>query len=127
MRFVKAIGVLLGLPMTLALNNGKAIQPPMGFRTWNQWQGSITQSMMLGIIDALVTPRSNNPTISLAQLGFSDAGLDDGFQQCGSYGPLGCTFHDELGSPVIDPVKFPNLGTMVDYAHSLNLTVSVWV
>jgi hypothetical protein len=67
----------------------------------------------------------NGVPTSLADLGYIDVGLDDCWQLCGSYGPNAYTYHNCTGStcaPVVDTALFPSLGSMVDYAHSLNLT-----
>jgi hypothetical protein len=61
----------------------------MGFRNWNQWQGDIDQQMMESVMDAMVKPRANG--VSFASLGYSDVGLDDYWQKCGSYGPKNYT------------------------------------
>jgi len=59
---------------------------------------------------------------SLADLGYSDAGIDDYWQLCGSYGPNNYTYHLATGEPVVDTTKFPSLKGMCDAAHALNLT-----
>jgi hypothetical protein len=48
---------------------------------------------------------------------------DDCWQECGSHGAEGWTYHNELGRPVIDQEKFPNMRSMTSLGHSLNLTV----
>jgi len=54
---------------------------------------------------------ADKPT-SLADIGYSDAGIDDGWQKCGSYGaksPATPTapyrYHSGLGAPVVDERK----------------------
>ena len=59
---------------------------------------------------------------SLLDLGYSDVGLDDNWQLCGSYGAENYTYHDEDGSPVVNEDLFPDFAQMTAYAHSLNLT-----
>jgi len=59
---------------------------------------------------------------SLIDLGFSDAGIDDCWQKCGSYGPNNYTYHDSTGAPVVDTERFPSLKGMTDYAHALGLS-----
>jgi hypothetical protein len=75
---------------------------------------------------AAITDRSRTvggvPT-SLADLGYNDVGLDDYWQACGHYGPDQCTYHNEEGTPVINPQKFPSMLDMTNYGHGLNLTV----
>lgn len=108
-----------------AADNGRAMKPPMGWRDWNQYQAAINQDTMIATFDALVD-RSRTvdgvPT-SLADLGYSDAGLDDAWQNCGSYGPNNYTYHDASGVPQVDLASFPNFTSMTAYAHALNLTV----
>jgi hypothetical protein len=59
---------------------------------------------------------------SLQDLGYSDVGLDDAWQLCGSYTSEAYTYHDETGAPVIDYTKFPDFKALTDHAHSLGLT-----
>ena len=42
---------------------------------------------------------------------------------CGAHGPEGWTYHDELGRPLIDEKKFPDMKAMTALGHSLDLTV----
>jgi len=42
--------------------------------------------------------------------------------KCGDYGPEKYRYHSALGDPVIDGGKFPDLRSLTDLAHSLNLT-----
>ena len=98
------------------------LSPP---RSWNQLGGATTQQSMLAQM-AAITDRSRTvggvPT-SLADLGYNDVGLDDYWQACGHYGPDQCTYHNEEGTPVINPQKFPSMLDMTNYGHGLNLTV----
>lgn len=67
---------------------------------------------------------------TLLQLGYSDAGLDDCYQACGSYGPDKYTYHDPANNlwPAIDQTKFPggNMSSMTAVAHSLGLTAGFY-
>lgn len=75
-------------------------------------------------MDGMVSRKRNVngvPT-SLLDLGYSDVGLDDAWQLCGSYGSDANTYHDESGKPVVDTSLFPDFNAMTDYAHSLGLT-----
>ena len=78
---------------------------------------------MVAVMDAMVDrSRSVNgvPT-SLADLGYSDVGLDDAWQRLNS-GPGGVGYHDAQGRPIVNTTRFPSLRAMADHAHSLNLT-----
>ena len=59
---------------------------------------------------------------SLADFGYTDVGLDDGWQKCGSYGPKQYTYHSAAGKPMIDTARFPDMRRMTELAHSFNLT-----
>ena len=65
----------------LGASNGLARLPPLGWRSWNLYGGNVNQSLMEGIMDAMVrrNPRymvAGVPT-SLCDLGYCDVGLDD--------------------------------------------------
>jgi hypothetical protein len=65
--------------------------------------------------------------MSLADLGFNDAGLDSGFEDCHAHKVGGKpSFHDPTtGRPVVDAKKFPSgLAKLVKYGHDRNITVS---
>jgi alpha-galactosidase len=109
----------------LASNNGRAMTPPRGWRSWNQFQCRANQSTMLEAIRGLTDESrtcSDGTPCSLASLGFVDVGLDDCWQLCGKYGPENNTYHDEHGAPVIDTSKFPDMAAWVDAAHAKGLT-----
>mmetsp|Transcript_42432 Transcript_42432/g.99839 ORF Transcript_42432/g.99839 Transcript_42432/m.99839 type:complete len:180 (-) Transcript_42432:958-1497(-) len=127
-RTVALLSALSLVVVTHASDNGRARTPPMGWRDWNQFQCNIDQGMMEATFKAL-TDRSRNvggkPT-SLADLGYTDAGLDDCWQLCGSYGSENYTYHDSNGRPQVDTSKFPDLKAMTDAGHALNLTVGFY-
>jgi len=110
--------------LALDATDGAAQRPPMGWRSWNQFQGEISQSVIEAQMSALVDRRRHvdgKPT-SLADLGYTDVGIDDGWQQCGHYGPLAYRYHAADGSPVVDVRKFPDLRELTGRAHALGLT-----
>ena len=118
--------VLISLDFASGSDNGRATRPLMGWRCWNQYQGRISQLIMEDSFRALASqtlfPSVDGVQTSLSDLGYSDAGLDDGWQLCGDHGPNHYTYHTEAGSPVIDTTKFPNMTAMNHLAHNLNLT-----
>jgi alpha-galactosidase len=122
---VAAVAALAQLALVSGLDNGKAITPPMGFRNWNQWQSNINQVIMEQIMNAMVdrSRTVNGVPTSLADLGYSDVGLDDYWQECGA-GTGGYTYHlNTTGAPVINTSRFPSMLNMTSYGHALNLTV----
>ena len=116
---------LLALSGTYSLDNGLAQSPPMGFRTWNQFGLNVNQSLMEKIYEALtdvsrpVIGRENTPT-SLKDLGYVHAGIDDGWQECGS-GPSKKGFHNASGYPIFDSSKFPDVSAMTKKAKDAGL------
>lgn len=74
-------------------------------------------------MDAMVDT-SRGP--SLASLGYTDVGLDDAWQLCGSYGPYNYTYHAADGTPQVNLTRFPSFTQMTAYAHALNLTAGTY-
>ena len=109
-----------------AHDNGLALTPPLGWRSWNLYGGNIHQSQMINIMDGMV--RRNRVdhlgnVISLSDLGYSNVGLDDVWQDCHSpYAAEGMHYHDKYGNPLVDTTRFPSMTNMTRYANNLNLT-----
>ena len=81
------------------------VNPQMGWRSWNLFGADVNQSRLEGIMDGMASRRrlvDGKPT-SLCDLGYCDVGLDDNWQQCGSYGDAGYTYHTADGDPVVVP------------------------
>ena len=112
------------LACACALDNGRSVTPPMGWRSWNLYGERVEQSLIEAQMEA-ITDRSRTvfgrPT-SLAELGYVGVGLDDNWQQCGSYGASQYTYHSEEGRPLVNRARFPDLIAMTNKAHALNLT-----
>lgn len=107
-----------------AKDNGMALTPPMGWRSWNLYGADVTQELIETIMDGMVDQSrtvDGKPT-SLCDLGYCDVGLDDNWQKCGSYGEKGYTFHTDDGAPVVNEELFPDMKAMTDKAHSIGLT-----
>ena len=116
-RVALAFAVLsLGLRMTLAAEDGLARLPPMGWRSWNCYQGDVSQEKMQRVVDAMVAKRHGG--VSLQDLGYANVGLDDGWADCarGRQGDKG--FHNPDHSLRINQKRFPDMKQMVDYGHS---------
>ena len=80
------------------LVNEVAQSPPMGWRSWNCFKLDVSQQSMLSQVDALVAPQPGS-TASLRSLGFSDIGIDDGWQACGA--GVNGSWHDATGTPLV--------------------------
>ena len=57
---------------------------------------------------------------SLVDLGFVDAGIDDGWQACYS-GPGGVGFHNASGYPIVNTTRFPDLRALTARARALGV------
>ncbi|KAL7549780.1 hypothetical protein ACHAWF_017096, partial [Thalassiosira exigua] len=113
-----------------ANDNGLALSPPMGWRSWNQYGPNVSQALLMSVMDGMADrsrlDQSGTPT-SLRDLGYKDVGLDDGWQHCNaSAAAPGMHYHDAEGRPIVDETKFPDLKSMTDYAHALNLTAGFY-
>ena len=120
---VVAAAVGASLQGAIAIDNGIGLSPPRGWRSWNQFQCGINQSLIEAQYEVLASRArvvDGVPT-SLVDLGYSTAGIDDCWQLCNS-GPGGVGFHNESGYPNVDTSKFPSMHAMTQKARSLGLT-----
>eukprot|EP00040_Diaphanoeca_grandis_P023817 m.130100 g.130100 ORF g.130100 m.130100 type:complete len:411 (+) comp29458_c0_seq1:69-1301(+) len=121
------LGVYVGVVYTLqrtslvdALDNGIAVTPPMGWRSWNCFLGDVSQEKMVSVIDAFrnrTLTVDGQPT-SLLDLGYQHIGIDDGWQLCNSGSELPTSFHNAAGKPIVNTSKFPNLKQLSSYAET---------
>ena len=107
-------------------SSGLAAYPPMGWRSWNCFGGAVSQDKMIATAEAMTRLRKglDGETTSLLSLGFSNLGLDDGWQACGE-GPRE-SFHDVSGGPIVNQDRFPNMAHMTADAHAKGLTVGFY-
>ena len=115
----RAVGLALTLRSVGANDNGLALTPPLGWRSWNCMLQNVSQERILAQVDALVTRRNGKP--SLLELGFSHLGIDDGWQACGT--GYNHSFHDASGKPLVNLTRFPSMQTMTDTAHAKGVSV----
>ncbi|RPD81798.1 glycoside hydrolase [Lentinus tigrinus ALCF2SS1-7] len=100
------------LPAVLALNNGLALTPQMGWNTWNRFGCGIDEDLIVGSAKALV---SNN----LTGLGYNYVLIDDCWH-ADSRDP-------DTGAPVENKDKFPNgIKGVADQIHSMGLKVGIY-
>ncbi len=111
------------LPVAQGLNDGLALQPPMGWRSWNLFGSTVSQQLLTEVADAMVSRERSVDGVptSFADLGYTDVGCDDAWQAQHS-GPGGIGFHTAAGDPIIDTAKFPSMAAFTAHAHALNLT-----
>ncbi|HEY5407193.1 MAG TPA: glycoside hydrolase family 27 protein, partial [Ginsengibacter sp.] len=92
--------------------DGLAMTPPMGWNSWNTFQTKISDSLVRGIADVMVSS------------GMKDAGymylvLDDGW--------MAMERDKVTGDLVPDPEKFPNgMKVLIDYVHSKGLKFGLY-
>eukprot|EP01060_Flectonema_neradi_P032345 TRINITY_DN5122_c0_g1_i1.p1 TRINITY_DN5122_c0_g1~~TRINITY_DN5122_c0_g1_i1.p1 ORF type:complete len:413 (+),score=72.92 TRINITY_DN5122_c0_g1_i1:52-1290(+) len=103
--------------MGVAIDNGKGLLPPMGWRSWNSFHGHINQDIMEAAITSMV---DDSRGTSLRDLGYIDVGLDDAWQACGT--GFNNSFHDAMGNPLVNETRFPSMSGWVQKAHDNNLT-----
>mmetsp|Transcript_7156 Transcript_7156/g.21869 ORF Transcript_7156/g.21869 Transcript_7156/m.21869 type:complete len:443 (-) Transcript_7156:205-1533(-) len=110
----------------LALEDGLARKPPMGWRSWNLYGAGINQTLMEKIMDGMVSRQrlvDGVPT-SLCDLGYCNVGLDDNWQACGS-GTDFFHYHTRKNGkfhPMVNMERFPDMAGMNAHAHRLGLT-----
>lgn len=107
-----------------AADNGRAVRPPLGWRSWNLYGAKVNQPLIESIMDGMVARKRtvDGKLTSLCDLGYCDVGLDDNWQNCSAGKPWGNTFHNGDGTPIVRSDTFPDLKSMTDYAHKLGLT-----
>lgn len=123
MKTSSALLLALAPSLVLGANNGLALTPPMGWRSWNCYHGSVSQALMEGIMDKMANKSRtvDGVATSLRDLGYDNCGLDDNWQQCGA--GIDKSFHDADGNPIINTKTFPDMKAMTDHGHSLGLRV----
>jgi len=95
----------------LALDNGLALTPPMGWNTWNTFQCNYDESTLKQMAHALISS-------GMAKAGYTYLNIDDCWQT---------RERDAQGNLQPDPTKFPNgMKAFVDYIHSLGLKVGIY-
>ncbi|KAI0757206.1 glycoside hydrolase [Daedaleopsis nitida] len=106
------LALLLAIPASLALDNGLALTPQMGWNTWNHFGCGINEDLILNSAKALI---SNN----LTGLGYNYVLVDDCWQAD--------TRDPETGAPVAHPDKFPNgFKDLADKIHDMDLKLGIY-
>ena len=86
-----------------------ALTPPMGWNSWNKFQGGVSDSIVRQIADALVTT-------GMSAAGYTYVIIDDTWQS--SRGPDGVI--------VSDPARFPDMKALADYVHAKGLKFGLY-
>jgi len=97
------------------IEQGIAITPPMGWRSWNAFSLDISEGRILQQLSALRQPGPGQ-SASLLILGYDEVAVDDGWQACGA--GVGGSFHDVDGHPLVNKTRFPDIKAMVTAARA---------
>ena len=111
--------VALASRPTRAADNGEALLPPMGWRSWNCFYADISDAKIRSQIDALTKPHDANGT-TLKSLGYASIGIDEGWAGCS---PV----HYSNGTPAVDPARFPDMRALVEYGHSKGIKMGFYL
>ena len=98
----------------------------MSWRSWNYYACAINATVFQRQIDALVARKRlvGGIKMSLLDLGYSNVGIDDCWQDCLSSRSINGSYHDALGSPLVDTARFPDgLRALTDYATSRRVSM----
>jgi len=88
-----------------------AATPPMGWNSWNKFAGNITDTLVRGIADAMVST-------GMQAAGYQFINIDDMWQ---------ATSRDSSGNIVPDSGKFPNgMKALADYVHGKGLKLGLY-
>ncbi|KAL1952162.1 hypothetical protein VTO73DRAFT_1311 [Trametes versicolor] len=106
------LALTLALPAVLALDNGLARTPQMGWNTWNHFGCGISEDTILSAAKAMV---SNN----LTAFGYEYVIMDDCWHAAAR--------DPDTGAPVADATKFPNgIKALADEVHGLGLKFGIY-
>ncbi len=113
------VACLVWAAPAMALDDGLARTPPMGFNNWNatHCRPEFNEEMVKGIADLFVSS-------GLKDAGYEFVNLDDCWARPQN-SPEGS--RDENGNLVPDPVRFPNgIKAVADYVHSKGLKIGIY-
>jgi alpha-galactosidase len=94
----------------LAVDNGLARTPPMGWNSWNKFGCNVSETLIKEIADAVVAS-------GMKKAGYQYVNIDDCWQ----------VSRDASGAIVADPVRFPHgIKALADYVHSKGLKLGIY-
>ncbi|HZS47380.1 MAG TPA: alpha-galactosidase [Blastocatellia bacterium] len=101
---------LLPTRQTLALDNGVAKTPPMGWNSWNKFGCNVSEDLIKEMADAMVTS-------GMKDAGYQYVVIDDCWQ----------ISRDDQGNIIADPQRFPSgMKALADYVHSKGLKFGLY-
>jgi alpha-galactosidase len=94
----------------LAVGNGLARTPPMGWNSWNKFACNVSEHLIKEIADAMVAT-------GMKKAGYQYVNIDDCWQ----------VSRDSAGNIVADPVRFPGgMKALADYVHAKGLKLGIY-
>jgi mono/diheme cytochrome c family protein len=97
--------------------------PLRGWRSWQAYSQEINQVIMEDTMRGLAKQRQlGGEFSSLAAAGYTDVGLDAGYEMIGE--GYGGSCHTRDGHMLVNRTRFPSFKKMTDTAHALHLTAS---
>jgi alpha-galactosidase len=95
---------------TLAVGNGLALTPPMGWNSWNKFACNVSEQLIKEIADAMVAS-------GMKKAGYQYVNIDDCWQ----------VSRDSAGNIVADPARFPGgMKALADYVHAKGLKLGIY-
>ena len=103
--------VLFSASRVMAIDDGLARTPPMGWNSWNQYQLNINEELIRATADAIATN-------GMKTVGYQYIVVDAGWK---------ARQRDEKGRLVADPNKFPSgMKALANYVHSRGLKFGIY-
>src|SRR5512135_1151 len=97
-------------PPQKRISEGLALTPPMGWNTWNKFGCNVSEDLVKGAADAMVSS-------GMKDAGYQYIVIDDCWQ----------VKRDEKGNIVPYPDRFPNgIKAVADYVHSKGLKFGIY-
>ncbi len=98
--------------LSLTLNNNLAKTPPMGWNSWNIFQGNISENQIKQIADTMVSS-------GMKDAGYVYLNLDDNW--------MANPARDANGNLKADPKRFSSgMKALADYVHSKGLKLGIY-
>ncbi|NUV61187.1 glycoside hydrolase family 27 protein [Streptomyces sp. CAI-85] len=98
-------------PSVVAVDDGQALTPPMGFNNWNSFGCNVTEQLIKQTADIFVST-------GLRDAGYTYVNIDDCWMT---------RSRDSRGRLVADPAKFPSgMKATADYVHSKGLKFGIY-
>ena len=85
------------------------LTPPMGWNSWNCWGVSVSDEKVRSSANALIKS-------DLVNYGWTYINIDDGWQK----------ERDSLNGNIVPNEKFPDMGSLTNYIHSLGLKMGIY-